>query len=374
MLAVLMRVGAGTVSEPSENIVRRPVMLLPVRNITDNLEYASLSYTIFNVFTINLKKQESLVLLEDTLNIAGKWETNGFDRLIRGFEKAYEVETCVMGEYYVSNEVLTITVTVVDVVSRRIKGCYVKSMPSDQGRYDILDRTCGEIAVAIARELPALDREAVMQKEITSRLRQKLDADERLLDSVLKKHHEFRFYPLTGLSLGRTIISWSASKPSLFIPLRIEYTWLFGETWHFSAGLEYQIIDVMVEDIEKTEAGIDLLVGLHSRSLFSVGVEAGVALTYDYNASCSALASEEDTAPAASRISFSIPLVLSLAFNVDPVYFIGFRLVCYGLTWTYESSAFSDYTDGNEKLLYANGFSPLNFVCLALHASIGVRF
>jgi TolB-like protein len=355
--------------------VRRTVMLLPIRNLTADEEYASLAYTIYNVFQINLKKQESLDLLVDEKKIIDINTHFDINRILSDIGATYRVETCVVGEYYVSRETLHITVSVVDVESRRIKNCYIKSMPADQGRYDVLDAMSSEISVAIARELPALEREAVVQKQITTRLRQKLDREERLLDHILNKHHEIRLFPLTGVNLGRTVISWAEARPSLFPPLRCEYLFFFGNTCRVTAGFEYLPFDLMVEEAIRTEIGLDILFGIYTRSLFSFGADVGLAFTYDNNTNCTALSSDVDiSGPSAERFSLSIPIIATLSIYFDPTFFLSFRLAWYGLTYTIETLVPSHYTGGTEVLLYYYGVSPFNFLNISISSSIGVRF
>jgi TolB-like protein len=378
ILFILVTTGSGAdnlkAEVPHHEKVRRTVMLLPIRNLTADEEYASLAYTIYNVFEINLKKQESLDLLADEKKMVDGSGNYDMNRLLEIIGSVYDAETCVTGEYYVSKETLHITVSVVDVASQRIKNCYIRSMPADQGRYDVLDAMSNEISVAIARELPALEREAVMRKQITTRLRQKLDTEERLLADILAKNHEVRLFPLTGVNLGRTVISWSEARPSLFPPLRLEYSFFFGNTFRITAGVEYLPFDLMVEDAMRTEIGLDILFGVHTRSLFSFGVDAGLALTYDYNSNSTALAADADKpGPSAERFSLSVPVTATLSIYFDRTFFLSFRLACYGLTYTFETLDPSSYAGGSGTLLYYYGVSPFNFLSISISSSIGVR-
>jgi hypothetical protein len=353
---------------------KRSVMLLPVHNLAADEEYASLAYTIFNVFELNLKKQDSLELFTDDGKILAAEETT-FESLMNKIADTYHVETCVLSEYYVSADTLHTTITVVDVATSRIKSCYIKTMPADQGRYDTLDAMCSDISIAIGRDLPLLERDALVQKQVVTGLRQKLDYEERLLNEVYEKNNEIAIIPCAGVNLGRTVISWSEARPPLYLPLGLEYSFFFGESYHVRAGIEYLPFDLKAPDIKRTEAGIDLLIGIHTRSLFSFSIDTGLALTYDYNGKCDTLAAgSSHTGPRAERWSLSIPLSAGWSLYFNDTFFTSFRLTCYGLTYTFETMNPSQYEGGSSMLKYLNGFSPFNLLCLTLSTSVGVRF
>jgi hypothetical protein len=355
--------------------IKRTVLLLPIRNLTANEEYASLAYTIFNVFEINLENQDSLDLVHDEKQIGAAAGTSNFEALMKNIEQSYNAETCVLAEYYVALETLHITITVVDVATARIKNCYIRTMPADQGRYETLDTMSREISIAIGRDLPALEREALMKKQIVARLRDKLDSEERLVNDISGKRNEITLLPFAGIDLGRTVISWAKDRPPFFLPLRLEYSYFFDDSYQVRAGVEYAPFDLMVPDVKRFETGVDILFGFHTRSLFSFGFDTGLALTYDHNDKSMVFSNTDGTQTGATdRLSLSIPLLLTWSLYLDRSFFIGFRVADYGLTYTFEWSDPSEYAGGSSTLFYNYGFSPFNFLCISLSASVGVRF
>ncbi|MBN2535689.1 MAG: hypothetical protein JXB88_22615 [Spirochaetales bacterium] len=134
--------------------IKRSVILLPVRNLTGNEEFASLAHTIYNVLHINLKNQESLDVIPYNRNDFDSTERKGMEDLIKRINEVHNAETCIISDYYVSAGTLHISITVLDVLSSRIKNCFIKTMPADQGRYEVLDSMISRISSAIAKDLP----------------------------------------------------------------------------------------------------------------------------------------------------------------------------------------------------------------------------
>lgn len=376
IIMILGVVSVSVLAESSDDVlVKRSVLLLPVANLTGNGEYAYLSHTIFYVLENNLRKQDSLNLFigdEGTLALS---RTRGFGEFMKAVEIRYAAETCVFGDYYTEGEELHITVIVADVATLRIKNCFSEVMPVDQERNEYLDEMCRDIAVTIAAGLPALAREAIMEKQIVNRLRARLDAEETLLDSILRKRNEVAVSTMTGISLGRSVITWSRKNSLAGFPLRIEYTRYLSGNLHMRAGLEYIPLDIMVPGVFRNEAGLDLLLGIHTPSLFSFSLDTGFAVTFDYNEECLALAeSEYEPGPTATRLTFSLPLVTGFSLYLNRMFFLCFRFSSFGLSWTLETADPREYEYGSRSLSYVWGFSPFSFLCLSLTASFGVRF
>lgn len=100
-------------------------------------------------------------------------------------------------------------------------------------------------------------------------------------------------------------------------------------------------------------------------------------MIYDYNERSAALAytSGPDVIyPEEERLSISIPIELGFSIFVTDWIFVNLRFKYHGLTYTFETRGPDAYNEGSSSYLYAYGFSPWNFLCLAISAQIGFRF
>ena len=358
--------------------MKQKVLLLPFQQLTANAEYEWLALNIFSAFEINFKKQDSILLMTDENNIFSQSNIDS-ELILQKIKTEYNAQTCILGEYYVAREELHIMVRVVDMFSLRDKNCFVETMPADLDMLPNIHKMSENITLIVAKTLPALSREALVQKQIIFRLQQKLDNEEKVLNDILGKHHEIIISPFIGLHLGRTIISWARMRPMVAPPLFLEYSFFPGDFFHIRTGIEYLPFDLIVADVTRTGIGFNILFGIHTQSLFSFHIDTGIALTYDYNTYCSALTDlDENMDPIVpgeiKRLSLSIPLQFGLSLYVNRSFFSNFRICCYGLTYTFEDAEPGTYALGESALMYHNGFSLLNFLCLSITVNAGIRF
>ncbi|MBN1698725.1 MAG: hypothetical protein JW881_14515 [Spirochaetales bacterium] len=362
---------AGTFEEP----VKQSVYFIPIHQCLEDEEYGYLAPRIYSIFSINLKNQAAIDLMTpETAASPLTLADYDLDGLIDALGDALHIDACIVGDYYVSGETLHISITVVDVLSGRIKNCYIERLPADLDMIAGIEEISRRIAFEIARDLPALSREALVQKHINSRLRKKIDAEEKLLDEIGHRRHEIQAAVFSGIHTGRTVVSWSNTRPLLSPPLYFEYSRYFDNFLHVRAAMEYLPFDLMTNDAGKYELGLGLLFGFHTESLFSFSFDAGLSLTYDDNEGSTALSDEKDAAEHVMRYSLSIPLQLGISWYLQPSFFLHIRLRWFGLTYTFEQLSPHDYDYGGRTLLYSNGFSPFSFLCMSLAVHAGMRF
>jgi hypothetical protein len=360
-----------TIADP----VKQKVFFVPIHNCRADEQYDYLATRMYSIFTINLKNQDTIDLMTDETNTHTYTIAEyDFENLLEALDKAFHIDACIIGDYYVSEEILHISIMVIDMFSRRIKSCYIERLPADLDMISGIEEISRRIAGAVAHDLPPLQRDALVQKHINAQLRKKIDSEEKLLDEILHKHNEIQAAVFCGIHTGRTIISWSNTRPILALPLYLEYSYYFENLFHIRANIEYLPFDLMINDVQKSELGLGLLFGFHTESLFSFSCDVGLAFTYDDNAMSTALSDEKNSVEPAKRFSLSIPLQLGLSWYIHPSFFLHIRLRCFGFTYTFESLSPHDYDYGNETLLYSNGFSPFSFLCISLAVHFGVRF
>jgi hypothetical protein len=359
--------------------IKQKVVLLPIDNSTNNVEYAYLSAHIYEVLKVNLQLQSSIDLIHD-INYPDKLSTL-YAESIRDRE-VFEIihtklkaEIYITGDYYIDDERLHLTLKVIDVLSSRLKKLFIYTLPADSKMNRELEEISKKISIIVAEELPPLDRDALIQKQLSDRLLAQMDKEEKRLDTILGKQHEIQLVPFSGINLGRTVISWSKQNPLLAPPLSLEYSYFLDNNYHVRAGIEYLPFDIMLYDVVRTEVGLDLLFGFHTPSLFSFHIDSGIGLTYDYNNDSMALAvSENSPAVKVKRFSISIPLHLGLSFYVTDTFLFNFRLKNYFFTYTIELAEPDTYEYGNRSLLYTYGFSPYGYFCLSFSVGMGIRF
>ena len=216
-------------SQEEDNSAR--IILLPVHSLTDNEEYKNLEGLIYNVLLINLKKQEGLVIVDTENNYEQlRLHGNDYESILDTLSRSRSAGTCVTGEYYVKDRTLHVIITIVDLDYRRLKDCYIQTLPTGLDMLSQIEAMCTAIAVSIAEQLTSLGRDALFEKQVTSELRQQIDREERILEEILSRHHEIRFTPLTGLNIGKSVVSWSRNGPFISPALGIEYTWYWATT------------------------------------------------------------------------------------------------------------------------------------------------
>ncbi|HEQ71765.1 MAG TPA: hypothetical protein ENN69_04685 [Spirochaetia bacterium] len=377
LLAALLSLTLLSAQENTDKI-RRHVILTPVTELTENAEFAYLSGTIYNVLLVNFRKQESLFILngqaEGTDEPSGTGDFEGDAAKLR---RLHPGAAAVRAEYYVAGGTLNIIINVWDLDSLRVKRTFTESMPADLDMLRNLERMAAGTAEAVAHDLPPTEREALFQKQIAARLRHRINEEEKLVEEIFSLRHELSIVPFSGIGLGRTVVSWSMLGPFISPVLNLEYSALIGDSYHLRVSCEYLGFDLTDPDPERTEFALDVMVGMHSRSLFSLSFDAGIAVIYDHNPESAALAYTlglGEYAPSAERFSLSLPLQLGLTIYPSPHTFLAFRLKYHGLTWTIESLPPSAYDVGHEKLTYTSGFSLWNLLCMTFQIRAGVRF
>jgi hypothetical protein len=358
--------------------MKREIILIPVISLTDNEEYTYLKGTIYNVLLINLKKQESLnVLNEHPGVITIIKQSCDFEAYLNMLHYSFPKATAIITEYYVADEMLHMLINVWDLSTLRVKNSFINTMPADLDMLKNIEKMAASTAVAVARELPPTERDAVFEKQVVASLRQKINDEERLVEDIFSLQHEIAIVPFAGISLGRTVLSWSPLGPFFSPSINLEYSYFLESPFHLRFGLEYLFFDLLALDSLQHEFSIDAYIGVHTESIFSFSLDVGLALIYDYNPASAALAYKEGSTtvtPEAERFSLSLPLQLGLTMYFSKNMFISFRLKYHGLTLTFESLDPESYDVGNKRLKYYYGFSPWNFLCITLLVQSGFRF
>jgi hypothetical protein len=359
---------------------KQKIFLLPVRNITENKDYVHLESFIYNVLTINIDKQESLRLYTDSNHVFTPVDPGiNMERLFSIIFRDYSTENCLICEYYVVNDELHILINLWDTVSFRIKNTYRKTMPTDLDMLSNIENMSNQVAENIGRVLPMLEREALLQRRVNTRLYNKLDSEERLLDEVFSRHNEIQLSLFTGLHCGRTAVSFSSTGFFISPSLCCEYSLFFKETYHMRFGLEYLPFDIMDARDQQTELCIEVLFGFHTLSLYSFSIDTGLAFIYDYNSASSALSyhtgdNENVIKPSIERFSISLPFRVGMSLYLTSGFFLNFRLTYHGLTYTFEPLSPSEYNEGSRLWKYHHGFSPWTLLCIAFTTQLGFRF
>ena len=361
-------------------ILKRNILLLPITNLSNNEEYYHLKSFIFNVLKVNLEKQESIYLLypEDDIKLIIS-ENNNFKELNIKLKEQYNCEALILGEYYLINEELHIIINVWETGSLRLKNSFIRSMPSDLDMLKNIEEMSIEIAETIANNMPGIKREALLQKYIIKDYRDKLDNNEKLLNNILNKHHEIQFSLFSGINMGRTVVSWSDDGPFIAPAINLEYYYFFKKPIHIRVGLEYLPFDLMTRDSFRTEITLESLFGYHTQSLFSLSLDTGIAIIYDYNSMCTSLSFNNENYSQrvyreSHRLSLSIPIQIGLSIYLKKSFFMNIRFKYHGFTWTIEPLEPEEYNAGNEIWKYNKGFSPWNLLCMSLTVQAGFRF
>ncbi|MBN1697172.1 MAG: hypothetical protein JW881_06645 [Spirochaetales bacterium] len=359
---------------------KQKIFLLPIRNIAENAEFAHLESFIYNVLTINIKKQASLRLYPESGAVTVPPEKHndleGLFSMIRG---DYSIENCIVCEYYIVRDELHIIINLWDTGSFRIKNSYRKSMPTDLDMLSNIEALSSRVAENIGRVLPMLEREAILQRQVRSRLYDKLDREERLLDTVFSRHNEIQLSLFTGLNFGRTAVSMSSTGFFISPTLQCEYSRFFGDGIHMRIGLDYLAFDIMDIEDPRSEVSVEALLGFHTTSLFSVSIDAGLAFIYDYNSASSALSYRTDieetvVKPSIERFSISLPIHFGISLYLTSSFFINMRIKYHGLTATFEPLSPDEYNEGTRLWRYYYGFSPWTLLCFSITTQVGIRF
>ncbi len=355
------------------------IILAPVTSLTDNLEFQYLKGTIYNVLLINLKRQERIAVVneepgadEGVFNGEG-----GFEATLSAMAGAFPGASAIVAEYYVAKASLHILVNVWDVSTRRVKNSFIETMPADLDLLANIEKMSANIAESVARELPPTEREALFNKEVAASLRQKIDDEDRFVEEIFSRRHELALVPLSGLGLGRTVVSWTATGPLVSPLLSLGYTYSLGGLWHGRVNLEYLGLDLATAPGTRQEVTLEALVGIEQQSSFAFSFDAGLALIYDYNRESAALAYTQGAGtvyPTVERLSLSVPVALGFTVYLTRAFFVHLGFKYHGLTFTFEPQAYGTYDVGASSFLYRDGFSAWNFACLSIYVQAGVRF
>lgn len=365
---------------PSDNeeSVKLEILLTPVVSLTENEEFSYLKGIIYNVLLINMKSQETLSVLNDREDAETViMRQTEFEDYVDTLKKNFPGASAVMASYYVDENNLHLIVNVWDLDSLRVRKSFIETMPADLDMLGNIEKTASRTAIAVAEELPPTLREALFEKQIVMSLRKKINDEEKRVEEIFSHRNEICMIPFTGIGLGRTVVSWSTLGPFVSPVLGCEYSFFPDDRFHLRVGVEYLCFDVLTANPLRYEITFEALAGVHSLSLFSLSLDAGIALIYDNNPSCAALTSSYlgvHVTPDAERLSISLPLRLGLTVYISRCFFIQMALKYHGLTWTIETEDPEAYDVGRDRLKYIYGLSPWNLLCLSFVAGSGVRF
>jgi hypothetical protein len=366
------------VAQETGEKIKREILLTPVFHLTDNKEFSYLKGIIYNVLLINIKNQETLSVLNDNPEVEKLiTQTVGFEAYLNLLKKNFPGATAVITEYYVANDNLHLLINVWDLSTLRVKSSFIETMPADLDMLKNIEKMAVSTAIAVALELPPTERDALFEKQIVVSLRKKINDEEKMVEDIFSGRHEISLVPFSGIGLGRTVVSWSPLGPFISPVLSLEYSCFFLKQFHMRFGFEYLCFDVLTMNPSRNEVTFEALIGLHTASIFSLSMEAGLALIYDINPASAALAYTFESTritPEVQRFSLSIPLRLGLTLYLSRSFFINLTLKYHGITWTIEPLEQKDYDVGNKRLNYYYGLSPWNLLCVSFIVETGVRF
>jgi hypothetical protein len=355
------------------------IVLTPVSSLTDNKEFLYLKGTIYNVLLINLQKQERLAILNEEPGAAYIINTEGeTEAYLATLARSFPGAVAIVGEYYVDGDACHILVNVWDLDTLRIKNSFIETLPADLDLLPNIEKLSSRIAISVARELPPTERDALFQKQVVASLRKKINQEEQLTREIFTFHHALAVAPFTGLGTGRSVVSWNTGGPLISPVLSLDYTYFFENAMHLRFRAEYLgLANLYAARGVQQEISLEALVGIHTISSFSFALEAGLAVTYDWNTESAALASSTPVDPtprSIERVTLTLPLVFGFTLSLTPRFFINLSLTYNGLSYTFEPLPPSDYDSGFLHLRYASGFSPWNFINISILLKAGVRF
>jgi hypothetical protein len=353
------------------------VLLLPVHNITNNREYDYLTGLIFNVLKINLLKQDTLTpfFIETNTSFFNIKELD-FKELVKRINNNIPAKNCILVEYFVKNKELHMLVNVWDVTESRIKNSFTETMPADLDLLQNVEKISFHIAEAVALGFQLTERDMLFRKQVLARLRDQIDKEEKLVDTIINAVHEIQVAPGTGLHMGRTLVSWSPYGPFLSPAFAFEYSYYFSFSLHIRIGIEFLPFDLIDPESERREITGEVLFGFHTHSIFSFSIDCGIALIYDDNQHSAALSFTETNRtvyPEATRMSLSLPLKVGVSFFFNKWFFLCLRYNYNGLTWTFESQDPSSYDVGAGSYKYYYGVSPFNLLSMSIVLQTGFR-
>jgi hypothetical protein len=194
--------------------VRNRIILSPVTSLTGNQEFLYLKGTIYNVLLINLKKQERISVVNEEAGAESIINAEAaFEDYLASLSRAFPGSSVILTEYYVAKSKLNIRVNVWDITTRRVKNSFTETMPADLDLLANIEKMSANIAVAVARELPLTEREALFSKEVAASLRNKINDEDRFVEEIFSRRNEITLTPFSGLGVGRTVVSWTATGP-----------------------------------------------------------------------------------------------------------------------------------------------------------------
>ncbi len=356
---------------------QRELLLLPVRHTASKSENDYLKDYIYNILKINFERQPALKVLECDESARKLLASSDLETAIGELSRRYPVESFIFAEYFVDGNGLHLSIHVWERETLRVKNVFPAVMPAGLDMLKNVEALCLSAAEAVARDLPPREREALFRRSVMARLRRQIDREERLVEQIKGTPNALVFTPMTGLSLGRSVVAWSDNQPLLSPVVSFEYSRFLSDSFHWRIGAEYLPFDMVGAGGLSTEVTLYTLVGYHTQSLFSFNLDAGLAATYTYNEHCAALAFYDGVLvvdPAAERISLSLPVEAGFSIYLTRTFFIDLRLRYSGLSFTFEPNGPEAYPRGNQIYKYDRGFSPWNFLCFSLSVQAGFRF
>ncbi|MBN1523417.1 MAG: hypothetical protein JW904_02935 [Spirochaetales bacterium] len=365
-------------AQQQADIQKRQIILSPVAALTDSAEFDYIKGTLYNVLLINLQEQKTLDILNDRPDaepIISK--KTAFEPYLQKLQNRFPGATAIIAEYYVADEKLNVMVNVWELDTLRIKNSFIESMPADLDMLSNIELLSARIAQAVAQELGPTEREEVFNRQIAASLRKKINQEEQLVEEVYALHHEISAVLFTGIGIGRSVVSWSEKGPAVSPLVAVEYSLFFDAPYHLRFGVEYMGFNIQDFNSHQQEISAEVLFGTHTLSSFSFFADAGISITWDYNAKSAPHArtgGTEDIYPEVQRFSVGVPVHLDISMYLSPNFFIDLRLKYHGLTWTIETEGPDSYDLGALRMKYFYGFSPWNFLCLSINAQLGVRF
>ncbi|MBN1648734.1 MAG: hypothetical protein JW874_11940 [Spirochaetales bacterium] len=352
-------------------------VLLPFINLENGPGNDYLEMQIFHVFRLNLEACGGLVIISPGEGMPDVPEPGQIGVISRYLPAYTDAHSLICGEYYQKDNTLHIFVTVVDIGSGRVRECFSRSLPADKK----LLQTIEEMAIALADTLAGWNESTQSdlpgQTQRENRLRNELAKKESFIREIFGKQNSLLVSPGSGLSMGRTAVSWTPEGPLLSPSFGIEYGRILFPHFHLKAGIEILPLDLFSDDKTHSECTFEILAGYHSEDIVSFYISGGLAVIYDYNEECAALASGTAASPiypAAERISLSIPVQTGCIMSIGPRWFADIRMRYNGLTWTIEKEGPASYPEGEKTFLYWYGFSVMSLLDMSIAVQIGYRF
>jgi hypothetical protein len=233
-------------------------------------------------------------------------------------------------------------------VERSRQGLGATVLAIDTGDRTLVARVTGEAA----GELEFLGVLDTMAASLVSALDTRMDATKansdtairdnafrewrKARDEVLAREWLFEFCPGSGIVTGRSMASWNRRGPMTALPLTVSVLRFSPDGPFVRAGFEYLVADLGLGDAPRSECSVEIGVGLMGRERFRWYIEAGLALTMDWNGSGVIHAWRDtgipaDVYPAHDALSLGLPFHVGLLAPLSRSWDLDLRFSWYGL-------------------------------------------